>query len=232
MSAALRAAALAALALGGPAPTAAQEVLDRGTFVIQRAGNEVGREDFAIRRATGRRGAGGILAVATVRYLDRELRPALELTGDLQPLSYQLDVSAGGRVVERYSAQFGRGRVAARVASQRRELLREFPAGAGVAVLDDDAFHQFYFVPRAAAGEPRTVRLLLPRTPALVSAQVRRIGPDTVTVAGHPVAADRFALQLEGGGTREFWFTTSGDLLQVAIPASEIVATRAALPPR
>jgi hypothetical protein len=31
---------------------------------------------------------------------------------------------------------------------------------------------------------------------------------------------------------REFWFTPSGDLLRVAIPAREVVATRTALPPR
>ena len=167
-----------------------------------------------------------------MHYRDRELRPALELTGDLQPLSYQLDVSVGGRVVERYSAQFARGRVAVRLARQQRDVLREFPAGAGVAILDDDALYQFYFVPRAAAGEVRTVRLLVPRTPAVVSAEVRRLGPDTVTVAGRTAAADHFALRLEGGDVREFWFTPSGDLLRVAIPAREVVATRTALPPR
>lgn len=167
-----------------------------------------------------------------MHYRDRELRPALELTGDLQPLSYQLDVSAGGRVVERYSAQFARGRAAVRLASQQRDVLREFPAGAGVAVLDDDALHQFYFVPRAAAGEVRAVRLLRPRAPALVSAEVRLLGEDTVTVAGRPVAADHFALRLDQDDVREFWFTPSGDLLRVAIPAQEVVATRSALPPR
>jgi len=210
----------------------AQEFLDRGTFLIERAGNEVGREEFAIRRAPGRGGAGGILAVATVHFRDRELRPALELTGDLTPLSYQVDVSVGGRVVERRSAQFARGRVAARLATQLHEVLREFPAGPGVALFDEDALHQLYFLPRAAAGEPRALRLLLPRGPSIAAAEVRLVGPDTVTVAGHPVPADRFSLRIEGGEEREFWFTSSGDLLRVAIPARELTATRTSLPPR
>jgi hypothetical protein len=226
------AAAVVVALVAAATPAAAQEFLDRGTFLIQRAGNEVGREDFAIRRAAARSGTSGILAVATVHYRDRELRPALDLTGDLQPVGYQLDVSSSGRVVERLSVQFGRGRIGVRLASQQREVLREFPAAAGITVLDDDAFHQFYFLPRAAAGGTLRLQLLLPQSPAIVGGAVRRVGADTVTVGGHTLPADHFALLLDTGEERAFWFTASGDLLRVAIPSREIVATRIALPPR
>ena len=157
------AAALGFAVAAAARPAPAQEFLDRGTFLIERAGNEVGREEFAIRSA--RAGAGGILAVATVHYRDRELRPALDLTGDLQPVGYQLDVSSAGRVVERLSIQFGRGRIAVRLASQQREGLREFPAEPRIAVLDDDIFHQFYFLPRAAAGGVLALRQPTPSRP-------------------------------------------------------------------
>lgn len=229
MSAA-RLAALVAIPLAAAPAARAQDFLDRGTFVIERAGTEVGREDFAIRRTTGG-GPSAILAVATVHYHDRDLRPALELTGDLLPLSYGVDISVRGRVVERFNAQFARGRIAARLATQQREVLREFPAPTVVAVLDDDAFHQYYFLPRAAAGGTRTLRLLLPRAPALVEASVTRVGPDTVTVAGRSLSADRFTLRIADGEERLFWFTASGDLLRVAIPRRELVAIRTALPP-
>jgi len=224
------AAALGFAVAAAARPAPAQEFLDRGTFLIERAGNEVGREEFAIRSA--RAGAGGILAVATVHYRDRELRPALDLTGDLQPVGYQLDVSSAGRVVERLSIQFGRGRIAVRLASQQREGLREFPAEPRIAVLDDDIFHQFYFLPRAAAGGVLALRFLQPRSPAVVGGTVRRVGADTVSVGGRTLPADHFALLLDTGEERDFWFTASGDLLRVAIPSREIVATRTALPPR
>jgi hypothetical protein len=225
--------ALAAVlaAPAAPSPAAAQDFLDRGTFVIERGGNEVGREDFAIRRLTGRGVTGGLLAVATVHYRDHDLRPALELEGDLTPLSYQLDVSVGGRVVERFTAQFGRGRIAARLATQQREVLEEFPVPATVAVLDDDAFHQYYFLPRAAAGGTRSLSLLRPRIPALVQADVRRVGPDTVTVGIRTLPADRYALRFASGEERLFWFTADGDLLRVAEPERDLVATRTFLPP-
>lgn len=228
---AARAAGALLLALAAAPRARAQEFLDRGTFVIERAGIEVGREDFAIRRTVGSGGGAGILAVATIHYRDRDLRPALELTGGLVPLSYQVDVSTGGRVTERFSAQFARGRIAARLATQQREVLHEFPVPAAVAVLDDDAFHQYYFLPRAAAGGTRTVHLLRPRGPALVEAQVERVGPDTVTINGRILAADRYALRIGEAEERRFWFTSDGDLLRVAEPARAIVATRIALPP-
>jgi len=216
---------------GGARPARAQDFLDRGTFVIERGGNEVGREDFAIRRSAGRGVAGGILAVATVHYRDRDIRPALELGGDLAPLSYQVDISTGGRVVERFSAQFAPGRIAARLTTQRREVLQEFPAPTAVAVLDDDAFHQYYFLPRGAAGGSRALRLLRPRGPTLVDGEVRRVGPDTVTIGARSIPADRYALRIGGEDERLFWFTAEGDLLRVAEPAREVVATRTALPP-
>ncbi len=224
-----RAAAALLLALAPAAPARAQEFLDRGTFVIERAGNEVGREDFAIRRSTGAAGA-GILAVATVHYRDRDLRPALELTGGLTPVSYQVDVSVGGRVSERFSAQFARGRIAARLATQQREELREFPVPSAVAVLDDDAFHQYYFLPRAAGGGTRTVQLLRPRGPSLVVGEVTRIGPDTVTVNARTLPADRYSLRIGSAEERLFWFTADGDLLRVAEPSRDLVATRTAIP--
>ena len=232
MSARRLAAALGVAVLAAVRSATAQEFLDRGTFLIERAGNEVGREDFAIRRAQSGAGGAGILAVATVHYRDRDLRPALELSGDLRPLSYQLDASTAGRVVERLSVQFGRGRVSVRLASQQREVLREFPPAPGVAVLDDDVFHQFYFLPRAASGGVLPLRVFLPRVPGIVDGAVRRVGPDTVLVGGRELPADHFVLLLEGGEERDFWFTATGDLLRVTVPSREIVATRSALPPR
>ncbi len=225
---------LAAGALGALAPrfARAQGFLDQGVFVIARDGNEIGREDFAIRATAGRQGVGGVLAVATGRLRDREYRAALELTSDYVPLSYQLDVTAGGRITQRLSAQFGRGRCAIRIASSTGEVAREFPIPPVVAVLDDDAFDQFYFVPRASEGETRTVSVVRPGATRVVSATVRPLGSDTVSVGGQTLQARRYAITLPGADEREFWFSASGDLLKVALPASGITATRLSPPSR
>jgi len=228
---ALAASAALAAALA-PARARAQEVLDQGIFLITREGVEIGREEFAIRATPGRQGRPGVLAVATDHYQGREVRAALELTNDHVPVSYQVDVSVGGRLAERLSSQAGRGRFAVRVVTAAGEVVREFPVPAGAVVLDDDGFDQFYFVPRPDGDAPRAVSLLRPRETSVIAGEVRGAGDDTVIVGGHPTIARHFVLTLAGGPTREFWFSPAGSLLKVANPARSIAATRLSLPPR
>lgn len=222
----------AALAMGLPGTRSAQTFLDQGVFLITRAGAEIGREEFAIRATPGQQGHGGVLAVATVRYRDRELKTALELSTDHVPISYQLDITTSGRLAERLAGQFGRGRFSVRVVTQRGELAREFPVPPGAVVLDDDAFAQYYFIPRADNAAPEQVMLLRPRQTTVVAAEVRSLGPDSVIVGDHGVATQHYVMTLPGGDRRELWFTPAGDLVKVALPASSIVATRLSLPAR
>lgn len=221
----------AALLAAPPRVRAPQGFLDQGILLITRDGNEIGREEFAVRSTAGRRGEGGVLAVATVRYRDRELRAALELTSDHVPVSYQLDVTSAGRLAQRLTGQLGRGRFAVRVVTPSGEVAREFPVPPGAMVLDDDLFSPFYFVPRPN-GRPERISIVRPRQTSVVTGEVSSLGPDTVLVAGHGVQAERYALVLPGGDRREFWFSTTGDLLKAAVPASAIVATRLSLPAR
>jgi hypothetical protein len=232
MRAALLVAAVAAVTLAAPRVAHPQDVLDQGTFVIQRDGAEIGREEFAIRATPGRQGRPGVLAVATDRYKDREARSALELTNDHIPVSYQVDVTVGGRVSERLSGQLGRGRFAVQVATQAGEVVREFPIHPGVVVLDDDGFDQFYFLPRPVGDATQSVSVLRPRETRVIQGEVRAMGPDTVMIGTRGVAAEHYALTLPGGDAREFWFSFSGSLLKIAVPARSIVAIRFSLPPR
>ena len=230
---------VAGLAAAAPPPSpspsnapAPQGFLDEGVFLITRDGSEIGREEFAIRATPGRQGQGGVLAVATVHQRDRDYRAALELTNDHVPVSYQVDASQAGRVVERLTGQFGRGRFAVRRVTQTGEIAREFPVPPGVVVLDDDTFDQFYFLPRATETAPRSVMVLKPRETRVVAGQIRALGPDSVAVGDRTVGAEHYQLSLEGGDVREFWFSASGDLLKVYVPARSITATRSSLPAR
>jgi hypothetical protein len=193
----LAAALVALLAVPAAAPAEAQELFDRGVFVITRAGAEVGREEFALRAATGR-GAAGLLAVSTTRVNGREIQRALEVTREYVPVSFQQTETSGGRVVSRVTAQLSGIRVSARIASQDGETAREFPVRPPVIILSDDGYSAYYFVPRPDSGQER-------------------------------VAARHFRLRI-GSDERHFWFTASGDLLQVSQPARNVIATRAEAP--
>jgi hypothetical protein len=66
----------------------------------------------------------------------------------------------------------------------------------------------------------------------MIAGEIRSLGMDTVVVGGRGVPADHYTLALPGNDVREFWFTPSGSLLKVAIPARSIVAVRSSLPTR
>jgi hypothetical protein len=219
--------------LAGAAPTVrAQGLLDQGFFLITSDGNEIGREDFVIRTTPGRQGLGGVQAVATVRYRDRDYRAALELTRDRIPVSYQGDATAAGRVVERLIGQCGRGRCAVRVVTQAGEVAREFPVPPLFAVLDDDTFDQFSFLPRATGAAPLRIAVVRPRQSAVVAGEIRDLGPDSVAIADRGIAAEHYALTLPASDVREFWVTSAGVLLKVFLPGTGITATRSSLPGR
>ena len=219
------------IAAATPSPAAAQAFLDQGTFTIARGGAVIGHEDFAIRTTVAHQGRQGVLAVATDSYADRAARAALELTPDSIPASYQVDVTAAGRVIERLSGQLGGGRFGVRLVTPQGEAFREFPVPSSFAILGNYGFDQYAFLPRPPSGTTSSVALLLPHEPRMVAGVVRPLGRDTVLVAGHWAPAERFSLTLPDGEARDFWVSPAGDLLQVAIPARAITATRVA-PPR
>ena len=211
-------------------PAVAQDFLDRGTFVIVQNGIEIGREEFAIRPTVDRRGQNGVLSVSTVRFRDREVQHALELSADQVPQSFQEPSTQGGRVVVRYSAQLSGVRFSARLASHDGETAREFPVRLPLAVLGSDAYNEFYFVPRPTIGTTRTVSVIRPSDERAVAGTVEGQGADTVLVGDRRLAANRFVLRLPDGDERRFWITANGDLLRIAVPRLSIVATRSELP--
>jgi hypothetical protein len=220
----------ACLALLVAAPLGAQEFLDRGVFIVTRAGAEMAREEFAITRVTGR--DEGLRAVSTVRGGGREVQHAIEVAADHAPLSFQQIESAGGTIQRRVAAQITGGRVAVRVAAAEGESAREFPVRAPLVILGDDQASAFRFVPRPTGAASRPVFVVRPTSLRPAAATVEAQGDDTVSVGGQVLTARRYVLRIEGGDERRFWFTPDGDLVRVARPADGTVATRAELPRR
>ena len=217
---------IALLALVLPASLAAQEFLDTGTFLLERSGAEAGRVEFAIRPGPGRQGAPGLLLVATARLRGREIQQALELNNDKVPLTFQQTETSGGRVARRVSAQLNGSRFSARIASADGAMAREFPVRPPLVILGEEECAGFYFVPRADSGEQRSVTVVRALDARAIAGSVEAQGPDTVTVAGQVLNATRYSLKLADGDERLFWFTATGDLLRVAVPATGVVATR------
>lgn len=213
-------------------PIAAQETLDRGTFVLMRGNAETGRVEYAVRPTSGQRGTGGLLVVGTTRTPAHEVQYILEVSADLAPVSYQLTENTSGHVARRVSAQILGPRFSARASTDAGEVVRELPVRQPFVILGADDYAAFLFVPRPDAGTTRAVNVVRTETLAGTTGTVTGEGDDTITIAGQPVACRRYLLRLADGESRQFWITATGSLLQVSTPATGIVATRTQAPSR
>ena len=212
--------ALLSLAL----PAAAQvAVVDEGSFTISHNGTRIGREEFAIRR-TPNPGGDVLVANATVVYTDRRLSPALQTDAAGAPLRYQVEVSAGADVHERLQGRVGRGRFSAQLRTPRGESAREYVVADGALILDDDVFHQYYFVARA--GRTGAVPVVVPRRNVQVTMRVDNEGADVVAISGDRVPATRYVMTEPDGAARRIWVDTQGRVLKVTLESRGITATR------
>jgi len=215
--------AIVALAMATP-QIGAQTVLDEGSFTILLAGSRAGRETFVIRRQAGPAASAGYLASGTVLYADRRLAPALATDAAGVPLTYTLDVRTGTVRTARVSAQITRGRFTLRIQTPTGESARELVLPVGAVLVDDDIFHEYFFVALASRHGP--VSLLDPRRGTQTSAQVVDNGPERVLVGGRSIDANRLTITDVTARVRLLWVDAQGRVVRVEIPDRQVVAVR------
>jgi hypothetical protein len=198
--------------------------LDEGSFTIFVNGERVGREDFRIRSTPSGNGP-EFVATASVSYAGRRVMPQMRGDSSGTPTQYIVEVKNGSAIDERVEGLVGRGRVSARVKNLRGESANEFVVSKGALVIDDDVFHQYYFITRRT-NPTGPVSVIVPRRNTQVTMRVAEVGTEKVTIGGTPLDARHFTVSDPGGADREVWADGSGRLLKVAIPSRSIVALR------
>ena len=211
--------ALAASPLAG----SAQAVIDQGSFTIFRGDTRVGREEFTIRREGGG-GGGTTVAFATVSYDDQRVAPALRTTESGRPVAYQVEVAVGSEVTERLRGEIGMGRFSGRVRTPRGESGKEYVVSDGALVLDDDVFHQYYFV--AQGNRTGSIPVVIPRRNVQVTMRVESQGSERVTIGGTTIESRHLVLHETDGGARHIWVDAEGRVLKVSLDARGLVAVR------
>jgi hypothetical protein len=216
------AATLAAIAPSLPGQV---EVVDQGRFVITRDGRRIGTEDFVIRRAPS---AGGdvFTGTATVAYSDRRLAPALRTDPKGSPLAYQMEIRVGPEVRESLRGQIGRGRFSARVRTPGGESAKEYIVSDGAIILDDEVFHQYYFLGMNA--RTGSVPVVVPRRNEQLTMRVQGGGSESVEIGGARVTARHLEVHDPGGTARHVWLDSQGRVLKVTIDG--VTATRDEVP--
>ncbi len=210
----MRYAILSSALLLAAGPLAAQSsVVDEGSFTISRGGDRIGREDFVIRR-TASPGGDVLVASATVSYNGQRLSPALRTDQNGAPLAYQVEVRTGAEVRERLVGQVGRGRFSARLRTPQGESAKEYIVSTGALVLDDDVFHQYYFV--ALRDGSGSVPVVVPRRNVQVSMRIDQRGSEPITIGGRSISARHMVLS-GSGEPRHIWADDEGRVLRVTV---------------
>lgn len=224
-------ASAAVLAAASPRDGAAQVVtVDEGSFTVSRGGTALGREEFRIVRQPG---AGAVvMARATGTYGDRRVTAALQADAAGAPERYQLEVRRGSRVEQRVSAQAAGTHFRAQSQGETGEAARELLLEPGTVVVDDEVYHQYYFLVRRAdaAGAATRVPTLVPRRGTQTPLWVTVDGSERVMVGGQAVAARHLVVTDRAGDRREVWADAQGRVLRVVLPAEGIEAIRSDVP--
>lgn len=199
-------------------------VVDEGSFTITVNGERSGREEFRIRSTPGPRGS-TIIAQATVSYNDRRrVMPALSVDSAGAPLGYDVEVKNGPETEEKLNGTISRGRISVRIRNPRGESAKEYVVANGAFILDDDVFHQYYFLARSKRSG--SVPVVIPRRNVQVTFRVSPSGSEQVQIGSQTLAADKLVLTEPGGETREVWVDAAGRVLKVVIRARGLIAVR------
>ncbi|MBV6520255.1 MAG: hypothetical protein MNPFHGCM_00360 [Gemmatimonadaceae bacterium] len=198
------------------------KTIDEGSFTITVNGQRVGREDFSIAGTPTGRGT-EYIAKATIVMGDRRLMPAMQADSSGAPMTYQIQTRSASDQ-EWWSGTISRGRVDARMRTAKGEARKEYIVTDGAIILDDDVFHQYFFVvSRVRSG---SIPVVIPRRNTQLTLAIASAGPDRVTIAGKELDATHYVLTEPSGTTRDLWVDGRGLVLKVAIPSRGVVALR------
>jgi hypothetical protein len=199
------------------------QIIDQGSFTITHNGQRAGREDFTI---TGTPAANPqeLIARATVVYGDRRLIPELRADSLLTPYTYSVEVKNAGASQEKWRGTILRGRVSAKIESSRGEAAKEFIASEGALILDDDVYHQYYFVARKVTSG--TIAVIIPRRNSQQILKVASAGEDRIMIGTQEIEARHLVISDASGEQRDLWVDAKSRVLKVAVPARGLVALR------
>lgn len=222
-----------ALSLALPSVAVAQvTTVDEGSFTITRGGTKpadrIGQESFTIRRTKGP-GGDVVVANATVTFDTEHLSPALRTDTSFSPLAYQVEVRTGTDV-ERLRGRIGGGRFSAQLKTAKGESSKEYIVSDGALILDDDIFHQYYFLVQRARGGSATIPVVIPRRNTQETMRIQAGANEQVRVGTTSVEGRQYTIQEPTGATRQIWADAQGRILKVHLDGSNITATRDELP--
>lgn len=224
-----------ALGLGAPgnapgtkpqAPFQSSAVVDEATFMVTRKGAPVGRESFRIIRSTGP-GGQVFRALATSALGETRLSSTLATDSSGGPVSYELRVSQRGEQLQFLQGRGRPDRFSVVVQTKSGEAAREYAIRHGTVLMDDELFHQFYFVVVAGLASPdSTLSVVSPREATQRQVRLAFRGIEVVVVGGRNLTGRHFAILDDAHTLADVWIDAVGRVIKAAVPDKALVALR------
>ncbi|HEX6089004.1 MAG TPA: hypothetical protein VFZ13_02480 [Gemmatimonadales bacterium] len=207
----------AALLILLAAPLSAQQV--SGTYVVQRGGNEIGREEYALEAGRARDRSGTSLTVSS-RYPGAlpsgNVSALLERTPDGQLSRFQLDVE-GDEGTTTFLAAGAGARVILKTIAKGSEAGRELPGGENVVLIDENVYALFTAVADLATPAGARMVAIYPRTGRRAQFIARREGN----------AGGAASISLTGEISGTLATDDAGRLVRMEFPSAGIVVSLA-----
>ena len=207
----------AALLILLAAPLSAQQV--SGTYVVQRGGNEIGREEYALEAGRARDRSGSSLTVSS-RYPGAlpsgSVSTLLERTPDGQLSRFQLDVE-GDEGTTTFLAAGAGARVILKTIAKGSEAGRELPGGENVVLIDENVYALFTAVADLATPAGARMVAIYPRTGRRAQFLARRDGN----------AGGAASISLTGEISGTLTTDDAGRLVRMEFPSAGIVVSLA-----
>ena len=219
---------LALLILPSALAGAQVRTIDQGSFTITMNNQRIGREDFSVVEDASTQNP-VVRAKAIVEYRERGLRLQPSLTMNAAGASTEYEIVVRGGPIQKWTGQIERNRVRSFVSSERGQSAKEFVVSVGAMVLDDDVFHQYYFLAKRAGDGP--IPVIVPQRNAQSTVTVTREGTERFEIGNSQIEAQKLVVTEASGPTREVWVDAQGRVLRVAMQSRGIVATRDEPPP-
>jgi hypothetical protein len=216
-------AAALALGLGLPVSVEAQKIVDAGRFTVSVNGQRVGSEDFTIETTPIGQGI-EYIARATIAYGDRRVSPVLRADSNGVPMAYQVALKVNASEQETWRGLINHGRVSARIKNAKGESEKEYIVANGAFVLDEDVFHQYYFLARKRGDGSASV--MIPRRNNHAVVKISSAGNDRVAIGNKELEASHLVIGQAGSAPRDVWVDDQGRVLKVAISDRGLVALR------
>lgn len=207
----------AALLILLAAPLSAQQA--SGTYVVQRGGNEIGREEYALEAGRARDRSGSSLTVSS-RYPGAlpsgSVSALLERTPDGQLSRFQLDVE-GDEGTTTFLAAGAGARVILKTIAKGSEAGRELPGGENVVLIDENVYALFTAVADLATPAGARMVAIYPRTGRRAQFVARRDGN----------AGGAASISLTGEISGTLTTDDAGRLVRMEFPSAGIVVSLA-----